>query len=104
MSEQDITVYIDLEGNGNLEALTMALEVGDTVESIRNEVRFNFGVIEGILSQCQHSIKVVRSLRAGGVYYFLRFRFPNSAQPNSARKLMDYYAGKEKITNIVLFF
>lgn len=65
----NITIHI--LRNGESRQMEILLQEGDTVEWVESRVRSTFNVVGGTLSSRQDRIVVVRSLTAGGVYYFL---------------------------------
>ena len=76
MSVERFTVSILL--NGEYTAVKFRIQEGVTytVESVKNEVRSTFGVVNGTLSYSPHEIEVVVSLTAGDVYHFVGFQVP----------------------------
>ena len=74
MSGAGFTVSILL--NGEYTAVKFRIQEGVTVESVKNEVRSTFGVVNGTLSYSADEIEVVASLTAGDVYHFVGFQVP----------------------------
>jgi hypothetical protein len=76
MSGERFTVSILL--NGEYKRIKFRIQEGVTytVESVKNEVRSTFGVVNGTLSYSPHEIDVVVSLTAGDVYHFIGFQVP----------------------------